>query len=295
MTLDHIAIYQWLSGSQYLIRRLLPAVRIIDAAVDQPAEETLALLTDEVKIFFFHLNCTVTSRFPRERDLLIEELQDRDVTLINHRVTDVSKKEIQRHLRALGLGVTLADREGPPDERLMVKSNLNFAGASERYLSDADRDFLGVGTGSGLIWNPYHYLVRRREEVKDSWWHDENLAIERFVDNSKGLWYRAYLMWNRVVLCLMSNEYEVKKVGESRLEKMWQIDLSSASQSYVAGESAAVIDDVVTFRDALCLDYGSIDIVIDEEHRPFIIDVNPTPAYNHPVDGLVDHLSGAFM
>ena len=45
------------------------------------------------------------------------------------------------------------------------------------------------------------------------------------------------------------------------------------------------------FVSAFRLDLGTVDFVLDEVYAPFIIDVNTTPAYNHPINGLVEYLS----
>lgn len=283
-------VYEWLSGSEFLIRQVVPTATVIQAGIDDTVADILALLPGDARTFFFHLNCSVTTRFPRERDVLIASLHDLGIRLVNDKVTDVSKSAIQTCCRRAGLGVTLADRAGDPDERLIVKSNWNFAGASERTLTDAEREALGLGGGSRLIWDPYHYFVAPRGRIKEALWQDPDIVCERFVSNSTGQWYRAYLMDDRVALCRLSSEMDVKKVGESTLEATWFVDLSAGLASLPEGCPVAILRDVSTFRKAFGLDFGTVDVVVDEDLNPFIIDANTTPAYNHPVRGVAEHL-----
>lgn len=296
MPQHRIVLFEWLTGPEFLLRKLVPEAVSVEARISDTADAILDKIPSGVDTFVFHINCTVTTRFPAVRKELVSRLQARRLDLINHLVTDVSKREIQQCCQTEGLGVTIAERTGDPDEALMVKTNLNFAGLSEWALSDSERTLLGIGKGSQLIWNSYHYFVLPRREVRDAWWKDDSLILERFVSNEAGVWYRAYVLRDRVVLCLLSSKLDVKKVGQSRLERTWYLQLSTElSKRGTDSPPEGVVRELSRFVRAFNLDFGTVDFVVDDEHQPFVIDVNTTPAYNHPVDGLVEHLAAAVV
>lgn len=254
-------------------------------------DQVLSKIPPRTDTFVFHLNCTITTRFPLERKALVDALVSRGIAPRNDHVTDISKRAIQRCCQEENLRVTLAERNGDPDERLIVKTNLNFAGSSEWALSKSDREALGISSPSNLISKPYDYFVVARKEVREDWWEDESLVCERYISNAQGRWYRAYIQGPRVVLCRLSSKMKVKKVGESRLEDTWFLDYTDGSNGAREDAAISVVHALSTFVRAFRLDFGTVDFVLDEALRPFIIDVNTTPAYNHPIDGLVEHLS----
>lgn len=61
------------------------------------------------------------------------------------------------------------------------------------------------------------------------------------------------------------------------------------------GSPLPVADAVAALRSELKLDFGAVDVVMDDKKRCFIVDVNPTPFWgseNQPE--IVQHLTKAF-
>ncbi|MBN2183507.1 MAG: hypothetical protein JW715_16475 [Sedimentisphaerales bacterium] len=287
-----IILYEWLTGSEFLIRSIAPHARVIKASIYDTFENILPQLSTEKMAFLFHLNCTVTNRFPLARTKIVKALTNHGITVLNESVTDISKKMIQQVCLEMRLNSTLADKQGNADELVIVKTNRNFAGASEWALSCVERRLLGLGTDSSLIYNPYHYMVLPRREVKAEWWEDQSLICERYISNKDNRWYRAYIFLDRLMLCELVSELQIKKVGESRLTQTWALSFSNGGirNSSAPNYPHQLIKDIVLFIGAFQLDFGTVDVVQDDEGRSYIIDINTTPAYNHPVLGLVEHL-----
>ena len=294
MTIPHppFVIYQWLAESGYLLHALLPGYAQIEAHVDDSVDAVLDRLPHGPGTFAFHLNCTRTGRFPQQRAKLIEALEARCVRVLNGSVTDISKRHVHRACTAVGLPTLEAPRHGDPAELLIVKTDLNFGGDSEWALSSQEREALGIGTGSDIIWTPSHYRVLPRADIDAAWWADDRLVIERFAANRRHCWYRAYLFLGWMALCELENPNEIKKVGDSRVVRTILVRPNDAVPGDRA-ELAGLVDQLSTVARALTLDVGTVDVVMDDAGRHYVIDVNSTPAYNYPIPGVVDHLRRA--
>jgi hypothetical protein len=291
---NRYVVYRWLTSDEFLVARIVPDATVIEAAVDDELEAILAKVPADARSFQFHLNCTITDRFPQCRNELISRLSQNGIRVINGNLTDISKRTIQQRCASLGLNTTAAMREGDPDELIILKTDLNFGGDSEWALSDAERSKLGLGEGSTLIYRPDHYQVVPRKDMEPSWWTDPSLVCEKFIDNRDNRWYRAVMLFSRLVLRELINPAQIKKVGQSEIVGQWTID--TADPSILTGPEPVptrIMSDLIQFMSAFKMDFGAIDIMVNDAGDPFIIDVNSTPALHIPQPALVDHLRGA--
>ena len=286
-------LYQWLSDSGYFLQAIVPEFTPLAARVDDTLNGVLQAVPPETTHFAFHLNCTVTERFPEERTALVEALQARGVRVLNAATTDISKQRVQRICGELGLNTVTAARDGDPDELIIVKTDLNFGGDSEWALSDGQRAALGIREGSDIIWVPNHYRVLPRREVEDPWWDDLRLVRERFVVNRDDRWYRVFLFLDRLAVCELSNPLAIKKVNESRVLRVWMVRLADGAAP--PDSPAGLIESLRRFVRAFPLDFGTVDVVADDAGEHYIIDVNTTAAYNYPIDGVVDYMRHALL
>jgi hypothetical protein len=289
------SIYDWQTLPEFLAFALLPDADVLAARPDDEVETMLGRLGPRTATFLFHLNGTLTARFPRDRNALVRALESRGVTVLNGAVTDISKRSIQERCRRLGLATTLAAADGDADETVIVKTNYNYGGEIERLLSPADRQALGIEAPPEAITRAAAYPVLRRADVPAPWWTDRSLVIERFVANTGHRWYRAFFLLTHVVLSEMVNPEPVKKVGGSRMTRQWLLE--STGDGGVSGIGAgcpgALVHDLERLRADARLDFGAVDLVVDDDGTPHIIDINSTPAYYFPVPGLIEHLRRA--
>jgi citrate lyase gamma subunit len=288
-------VYRWLTSDDFLIGSLVPNATVVEANPTQDTEDVIRALPNDAAFFHFHLNCTITRQFPLARETLLDTLVERGIRTVNASVTDISKSRIHTVLKELGLPSAAATRKGSADEKLFVKTNLNFGGDSEWALSEDQRGALGIPGGSSLIYNPNHYQVLPRGEIPVLWWADPSLVIERYITNSQDRWYRAFVNYSRLVICELTSEAVVKKVGGSQHLQSWSLETSSEESQEAAPPShlMPMVRSLRAFIGRMGLDFGAVDVLLDDDARPFIIDVNTTPAYNHPIPGLVESLRKA--
>jgi hypothetical protein len=247
----------------------------------------LAAVPAHAKRFVFHLNCTLTGHFPPSRVPLISALAARGIAVVNADATDISKRTIQRTCLDSGLTSVLADPDGPLDELVIVKTNFNYGGASERELSAPERRLLGIPEPSALIQEPQDYKVLPRREVDPSWWDDPSLTVERYIENRDNRCYRAYCFYHQVALCEVVNRDRIKKMAGSAIRRVWMFATENAlGDDY----PVPVVEALLRFRRRFPLDFGTIDVMEDGNALPYIVDVNTTPYYGVQVPGLVEHL-----
>ncbi len=292
MAPPQVDVYGWPTCEGYLVERLFPGRPPIEGAPEDTAPDVLARVRPDARAFVFHLDCTHTARFPRNRGHLVASLAARGVRVLNARVTDISKRTVQNTCRKAGLVSVRATRRGPAGELLIVKTNLNYGGKREKEMTPRQRALLGLAPVSRGIHGALEYRVVPRRDLEDATWRDRGLAVERFVANRDHRWYRAYVLVDRVFLCELRNTALIKKVGDSRLTGSWPLTLV---RGRVEGQGFPQLATraLARFLAAFSLDFGTVDILEDDGGIPYVIDVNTTPYYSRMFDGLTGHLLGA--
>jgi hypothetical protein len=293
---ESIVVYQWRAWDGFLISRLIPDATVVAAAFDHSLQDVLQALPPWPSAFLPHLACSLTAHFPTCREGLMLELASRSIRLPNRDVVDISKKALQRCCVEASLPATLAGKEGDQAELLIVKTNSNFGGKNELTLSEANRAALGIREhNKEVIKGPYQYIVRTRGEIPSCWWSDDNLILERYIENDEHIYYRCWAAGDHLVLIEMFNPDRIKKMGKSRLLRHWMIKLREGGSADISGSDCprSMVGDIECFKKGFCLDFGSVDIVINQGGVPYIIDVNSTPYYNTQLEvpGMIDHLA----
>ncbi len=281
-----IYIYQFGHWAGLLLPALAPSATLLGATAGESADAVLTQVRSDCTLFAFHIDLTDASQVPLQRDRLAAALADRRVTLLNRDTTDISKRRIQRACLAAGLPCATAPRDGDPDEWLVVKTDLNCGGDPERRLSDADRARLGIRLSDE--WTGSHsYRRARRAEIAPSIWDSPDLVVERWIANREDLFFRVYVMRSHVVMCRGKDTALFKQMRGAIPRTAWFIDADRAA--VLQGPLPApmhVFDTVARFRSAFPLDFGAIDLMLDDEGTGYVIDVNPTPYWgggSHPV------------
>ena len=288
--------YEWNAWNDFLIAHLVPNATVIPASVTQPLEVILAAIPHSAQSFLCHLDCTLTTKFPICRPQLFDALDARGIRVLNRSVSDISKRTLQAACSSLDINTAAASRSGDPEETLIVKSNLNFGGKNEKFLTPDDRALLGIRSLPTPIKGPYEYPVLYRKDIPSDWWANDSLMIETYVGNAQDLYYRCWLFLDRILLIEMHNTKDVKKMGDSRLTRHWTFNHEGEAirNPSSANYPALLLSTLVRFRTDFQLDYGTIDVVIDDDGEPYIIDVNTTPYFNIklPIPNLVPFLRG---
>lgn len=260
----------------YLIRTVCPeAVRISARPLESGASVCQRVGAD-AQAFVFHVDLTNSRKVPPERAELCTRLRSRGVLVLNEQVVDVSRRFIHRTCAALGLESAAAPAGGDPDEWLFLKSNRNFGGLPERRLPPRAAVLIDCWPVAQTCRDPTDYRKVRRRDIGTTVKPLAGDVIERYIDNERHIIYRLFLLRDHLVV----SEVECRPVLVRKMEDA--IDRSDHFCRFSRAASnparfARLIDTARTFRDAIGLDYGSIDVLMDDDGRYTIIDVNLTP------------------
>lgn len=297
-----IVVYEWRAWDCYLLPTMFPGAMRITARIGECAGDIERQLPAASVLFCFHVDLTHTSAVPIDRSALVQRLQALGMAVVNESLTDISKRNVQSCCRACSLPTTAAPYEGNPDELLIVKTDLNYGGHPERQLDSSERLLVGLPEPYGHQRTSRAYTISRRQDVPpEAWWRAE-LVVERFIANDAGLFFRAHVFLDRVVITAAVVRDTVKELqwgiprqdfyfdGEAAVPDAAQVyDLSSYCDR---GEIAANLPPLRRFCRRIGLDFGAIDIVVDNDRRWYVVDANATPFWNRPdLDTIVQFLA----
>jgi hypothetical protein len=274
------AVYEWKSWDGWYVKALLPDVLHVEAWPKHESQDVMRLLPTTVRRFLFHLDLTDTSRFPVGRHALLEALEARSIRAVNAKPTDLSKRAVQKLCRRLDLPSSEASPDGDGEELLIVKSDFNYGGRSERLLSRGQRKLLGARKPGRAIRNAFDYRVALRGRIRESLWRDPEVFIERFIDNREHRLWRARISLDRYVFSTGVSPRQVKKLAHC----------SGCTEFFLRkGEfrdelPAALLETVYRFAESFGLEFGALDIVPDDAGNYFIIDANTTPGMGYAVE-----------
>lgn len=267
------AVYVWPTTRGYYAEKVVPRRFDIGAQPSDSAELVLARLPAKTSSFLFHIDMTDSSGFPLDRARLVELLHERSVRVVNGRVTNISKRLVHDLSQQLSLPCVLASRQGDRRELLIVKTDRNYGGRSERILSDRDRQLLGIPTGPPFIRDTFDYKLMPREDVPDAWWEDPQLVLERYVTDRDNRLFRVHVVLNHFSFWSGVCEKSVKKMRDC-----WDTcEYFLRRGQMEPALPPALLRTVYAYTEAFSLDFGALDLVADDAGRYYVIDVNSTP------------------
>jgi len=220
----------------------------------------------------------------------VTELRRRDVDVWNAFVTDISKRRVQQVCRGAGLPCAATTKEGDPDELVIVKSNANFGSKSERALSRREREKLHIQEPQALFRSELAYLVAPRRDVPDGLWQDEGLAIERYIHNAEHLFYRLRFVFDTWVISEVINPHYIKKMENCTSQKTFLVDRWDRSSRLPDG----LMTIAARFIDAFRLDFGALDVTLDDRGDFYVVDANPTPGLTTLLPGQAEAFRSAW-
>ena len=154
-----LCIYEWRSWRDFLLPMMFPGATRLRATLGETSSDLLKRLPSNTEVFTFHVNLTDMRRTPLRRSAFSRALRARGIRIVNEHVTDISKHRVQEVCAQAGLHQTIAPRAGNPDEVLIVKSNANYGGEKEEFLSPGERRTLGLAPRSRWILGHDGYLM----------------------------------------------------------------------------------------------------------------------------------------
>lgn len=298
--LDCILVYHWQAWDGFLISHLVADYCHLPATHEDQMAQLERHLTPNICAVLPQINLTDSSAFPAQRAALFAGLQARGVALLNAQVSNISKRRLHRMLAQAGLPSARATENGPPQQRLFVKTDLNWGGAPEQRLPPALQGQLfpaqvqcAVQAAPIRSWDAYYTL--RREEVPPALWHDPALVIEQYVENPEHSFYRVYGFGDALVVVKAHSNALIKKLAGDRRDSNYLLERSALLQDsglqygpsqtdglpgsgpQQGGTLAPGLRRVLRgFVQHYPLAYFCLDIVHDE-HEFYIIDLNLTP------------------
>lgn len=290
-----LVVYQWRGWDGFLINRIAPGAMMIEASPDDEVDRLIDRLPRTPGVFLFHLNCSITDKFPFQRKGLITALRDLGWVLCNEEVVDISKRGIQARLATAGCRSVSPTPDGSAHDLMVLKSNYNHGGMTERELPKNIRGALGLDHLPPLWLDAAGYRTVARSALAPEWWDDLSVAIERFEGNERGYYYRVSLAGQHAHLVQLHCPDSIKKVGRSRVVRTWnsRFDAPSSLSDPVADE---VLAEAIRASVALDMDFGTMDVVLNDLNEPFVVDVNTTPWFPGWVKtdfpDYIRHLSG---
>lgn len=172
---------------------------------------------------------------------------------LNFKTTDVSKRRISGALLS-----RTEDWRGP----VIVKSNLNFAGAKEMaHNRSARRRGQAIPYPTATEFSEYQ-IFESMAEVPDDVWRDPGRIVERFLPEREG---DAYAM--RVWVFLGDRERCLRHLSREPIIK---------GRNTVSMTEAEVPAKLREVRRRLGFDYGKFDYV-EHDGEPILLDANRTP------------------
>ena len=289
-----LCIYEWKSWDGFLLPMMFPGATRVRARLGETSADLLKRIPSYAGSFAFHVNLTDTRRTPLRRAAFCRALRARGIRILNEQVTDISKHRVQEVCTQAGLGSTRAARAGDPDEVLIVKTNANYGGEKEKFLSADQRRLLGLGPRCRWIRRHDGYLIRRRSEVRPEFWRSRQVIVERFIENRGHFFYRAHKVMDRVIISRMVNPAGIKKMLQQIRRTNWYLHLPALEP--IEGPRPMpmhVARAVSRFCTAVQLDVGSIDVLEDDDGECHVIDINASPFWGEAgYDHMLRFLAG---
>ena len=241
----------------------------------------------------FQINLSNYRNFFSDTDdphLLLEQV---GCKVLNRSLYDISKSKIQNALISLDLPALKVDKESlSANEKVMIKSNLNYGGLFERELPVRQRIQLGIDYDFSLVPTFDGYQVMSAKEVPPIFWEHRGISVERFIENDRGSYTRIYKFKNQYVFsqALMPGVI-IKKMNHRKHEahllvNSYDIDLVENVEQKNALSTAAA------FLQRQNIDLATVDMITNNQGVHYIFDLNHTPYWGKINDHhFIDHLA----
>lgn len=277
---ERVAVLEWGGWKGFLLSHVLgdEVLRIpTDPFLEFPEEQFDRVCNTSTTVCF-QINLSVRDRLPLRISELTERFEERGIYVVNGRIQDIRKSTLQKHLLALGLHSPRADRSGPSDEMLFVKTDLNFGGDLERDLPRANIVSAGIEHLISPDIGAYHYKAVERGKLDEQVWTDPTVVVEKYITNSENSFYRAYFSGKQIIIVHAFNASIIKKIADDARDTNFvsELDFLSAGTDGLP-ISAALKRDIATFVENTPMEFGCIDIVHDGQDKHYIVDLNLTP------------------
>ena len=257
----------------FMVEVLYPTAHRITLAPGDKVSSLVASLPSSTRGVLVNINLSHSSGF-------LDLDTPWPVPVLNAGAIDVRKRTLHTRSAALGIPSAHAPESGRPQERVIVKTTLNYAGRPERLL----RERFGARAAPFTkdLSDTSEYVICRRDQVAPSTWKDPSLVVERYITNPEGLFIRAYVVGPAAVVTLAWATSDIKKLSLPQSDRrdyyFWDTaPLGPTSQ--VAARALAVARPLAS---SLGADFCGVDCAVDVDGTVIPVDVNKTPYWGHP-------------
>lgn len=275
-----VAVLEWQAWEGFLLTHVIgdDAIRIeTDPFREFPSVE-FDRICDSFAMVCFQINLSVRSRLPLGIRDLTNRFVERGVCVVNGLVQDIRKSTLQAHLAVIGLSSVTAAPDGPSDEILFIKTDLNYGGELERWLSPESIAAGGLEHLVSQNIGAYRYKTVERGMLEESIWRDPAIIVEKYIANADDSFYRVYFSGERIIIVQAFAPGTIKKLGADPRNTNFVTDLEhlNAGTDEIS-LSDSLKRDVATFVENTPVEFGCIDIVHDGHENHYIVDLNLTP------------------
>jgi len=292
---DHILVFNRWDG--YLAQYLYPsaAVSFVEMGPELIISDSIEI--EERSLVLLHFNVSRWGRLVADIQDLLDTVKENGGTVWNVRIRDIRKSVVQDVARRIGLPTTGVGTGVPPDTPVLLKTELNARGRPETRLSNAALERLGLSRLAEPVCAPEYQKLRAGELTLETW-EDPRLHIERYIHRGDGTFYRVFFAGVRCILCEGRSQAVIKRmeIADGRQDFLLHRALAGDAlvSNMLGAPRAAVFAAAVVFSDAFGLDFGSIDLVVDDDDAVYVVDVNVTPYWGGRavLDSYLEHLAG---
>jgi hypothetical protein len=282
----------------YLINAARPDAIRVRLYPGERADRLLAAVPAAARVLLMHIDLSETAGFLTHEADFLAGLAERGITVLNARAVDIRKRTMHAQCEARGLPSARTGREGPPDEQVIIKTDLNCGGVPEQRLiahglhvqSAVPLALLSRGdTGYP------EYPVCRRDEVPEAAWSDPTLVVERFIDNPEGVYFRVYALGRATVVAEAWSDEKIKKLNGPIRKRVNHFFWFEDGTPVPLGEANARVTRAATIARqvgaALDVDFHASDCVMSGDGEIVAVDINKTPWWGPQVrPGVIEHL-----
>lgn len=297
-----IAVCECNAWDYFLIHALCPGATRVPITPGESGLRVSDAIGRSARVVLMHIDASRTDGFLDDEAAFFDRLVTRGVTPVNARATDVRKRTLHERCAAHGLPSAAAPREGPPDERVIVKTTLNAAGVPERRLvarGGAASERFKHDLNAEMS-DPEGYRVCARRDVPAAAWSDPTLAIERFIDNPEGAFYRVYGVGPATAVAQIWTDLEIKKLLHPARRRayffFWNVSGDDVSLNDATDDVVKAVSVTRRVAAAMATEFHATDCVMDANGAIVPVDVNKTPFWGESVvrPGVLEHLRLGF-
>ena len=267
----------------FLLRTMFPDAEAMRMRVGESGDDVLGRASRPFDTFAFHVNLTDSARVPLDRERFVSSLEASGRVVVNRGITDISKSGLHERCRLAGLRVTAAERDGPQDELLIVKTDFNCGGAGERQLNRTECASIGIPYRDYSFYKGgSSYAILSRSDLDDALWGDGDYVIDTFVENSRDWFYRCYVYGDHLVVSRAVDPEPLKRMPTGTVRSDFSFTLGGGVPTGLYRTPTDVVDvarDVAALIHTSGIDFAAIDVVADESGAPYVVDINLTPVW----------------